>query len=136
MEKRNKIFLITGIIIGIVISAIFCGIIVIVISNLRDDEFSRQTTLHIEGSEDYVIHGRFIIINRHKGDTLTFSFTTEPNGLIQVSLTRMDDIFPDLLFIATNITNYELIIPDDYCELSFHNLERFNITVSLNYKIN
>ena len=133
MEKRNKIFLITGIIIiSVVISAI--SIMAIITLNSKNGGYSRQTTLYVEGKEDYITHVSAINFAGHKGDTLTFSFTTEPNGLIEVYLYRWDSSHFDL-FIATYITNYELVIPDDSCSLSFANLELYDIIISLSYSI-
>ena len=136
MNRTKKILLIIGIIItGVVISSVI-GFIVIVVftSNQEDGGYSHQTTLYIEGKKDYMTYVSAINFAKHRGDTLTFSFTTEPNGLIEVYLYRQDGSHFDL-FITTNITNYELVLPDDSCSLSFANLELFDIIVSLSYSI-
>ena len=138
MENKKKIFLISGIIITAIVLSVICySIIAIITSNKskpENDIYTRQTTIYLEGKEDDITHAYAQNFARHKGDTLTFSFTSEPNGLMEVYLKRQDNSNFNL-FTATNIANYELVLPDDSCSLTFVNLELFDIIISLKYSI-
>lgn len=128
MEKRNKIFLITGIIITVVIGAVICGIIVIL--NLKENDYH---TFYLEAREEDNIYCHTISFSNDIVDMLTFSFTTEPNGLITVSLELWGMFVP--LFSATNITNYEVVLLERDSSLRFCNWNWFGIEVSVKYKI-
>lgn len=130
MENRNKIFLITGIIIGIVISATFYGIIVIL--KAIENDYSKRT-FYLEAREEYTLHCHIIGFSNNILDTLIFSFTTEPNGLIVVSL-GLSGMYLSL-FSATNITNYETISLENDSSLRFCNYNWFDIKVSVKYRI-
>ena len=130
MEKRNKIFLITGIIIGIVISASFYGIIVIL--KTIENDYTRRT-FYLEAREEHTKYCYIINFSNDILDMLTFSFTTKPNGLIEVSPELFGLYAP--LFSATNVTDYELIFLESDSSLRFCNLNWYDIKVSVKYKI-
>ena len=68
-----------------------------------------------------------------EGETLIFSFYTNPNGLLEVYL-KVDDNNIDLL-IAKNVDNYQIVMPEDGCALFFINLEAFNIILTLDFTV-
>jgi len=130
MENRNKIYLITGIIIGIIISAGFYGIIVIL--KTIENDYTRRT-FYLEAREEDTVYCHVINLYNEILDSVIFSFTTEPNGLIEVSSETWGGYLP--LFSASNITIYETILLDSDSSLRFCNWNWFGIKVSVKYKI-
>lgn len=130
MEYRNKLYLITGIIIGIIISAGFYGVVVI-LKNIEDDYTHR--TFYLEAREEDTAYCYIIDFSNDITDLLTFSFTTEPNGVIEVSSGFYGLYSP--LFNKSNVTNYETMLLESDSSLRFCNWNWFGIKVSVKYKI-
>jgi len=138
MENRKKNFIIIGIIISaIVICGIITGVTMFILKatkNTDEGDFYEFIEV-IEGKEEYISHvwGIFLGGICSKGETLTFSFDTNPNGLIEVYL-EVDDVDIALL-IGKSVDNYKIIVPENDCTLYFMNLEVFNIILTLNFTV-
>lgn len=100
----------------------------------KTDETSWEFIEVIEGKEEYISHAWGINLGgiAEEGDTLIFSFNTNPNGLMEVHLVKYSE-FDLNLFTDESVDNYEIILPDNSCTLRFTNLETFDIILTLNF---